>query len=333
MDEIILKKIDINKSSNEWNNFIENNINSDNNNYFIAHNPCIGKIFEKSFNYKSEYYIILKNDQLIGLLPGFRIAECFISMPILPMAGIFINNKMDKNECYQIILPVLGKFEIRESDAISKYYYDKKVSCYLNLKYEIENEWKGLTSKLRSQVNKGYKNGIIVKINGEEYLDEFYDIYSTNMHRLGSPVLSKAFFSNLIKYYENGVAKIFIAYYENIPVAGSIVLSYHKLIEVGWASALNEYNRFNPNMVLYWEMIKYSIENRMEHFSFGRASRGSGSHKFKLQWGAIENQLYFNYSEFNYDIRRLKFLAKLWKFMPAEVANKFGPFIRNRLHI
>jgi lipid II:glycine glycyltransferase (peptidoglycan interpeptide bridge formation enzyme) len=232
-----------------------------------------------------------------------------------------------------LILPKLGKYEIRETNIISKYYYDKKVLCFLKLNDESNSEWKELSSKLRSQIKKGYKNGITVRMGGEEYLNDFYTIYSTNMHRLGSPVLSKMFFSNLIKDYENGIAKIFLAYFNNIAVAGSIVLSYHNLIEVGWASTLDKYNRFNPNMVLYWEMIKYSIENGLNYFSFGRASKGSGSHKFKLQWGCIETQLYFNYSEQNIDIRRFKPLAKLWKIVPTSVANKIGPIIRTRLHI
>jgi lipid II:glycine glycyltransferase (peptidoglycan interpeptide bridge formation enzyme) len=85
----------------------------------------------------------------------------------------------------------------------------------------------------------------------------------------------------------------------------------------------------NPNMVLYWEMIKYSIDQKMKVFSFGRATKGSGSHKFKTQWGIEERQIYFNYSSYQLNIRNLSFLSKLWKILPLEVANKVGPYFRN----
>ena len=81
-------------------------------------------------------------------------------------------------------------------------------------------------------------------------------------------------------------------------------------------------------MVLYWEMIKNSIENGMEFFSFGRATRSSGSHKFKLQWGVKEIPIYFNYSNYTFDIRRLKFLGNLWQKLPLKTVNKVGPFLR-----
>jgi len=148
------------------------------------------------------------------------------------------------------------------------------------------------------------------------------------MRHLGSPVIEKTFFLNLIERYKNGIAKIFICYYGNIPVGGSLVLSYFNLLEVSWASTLIDYNKLKPNMVLYWEMIKFSIENKIIFFSFGRSTKGSGAHEFKLRWGAMEQPLIFNYSNFNFDIRRLKFLSHLWRKLPIALTNKLGPLLR-----
>jgi serine/alanine adding enzyme len=328
-----LEKIDIKTYSEEWNSFIKSNLTFEVDNYFIAHNPCLAEIYENVFNYKSEYYLIVEKDKVVGLLPGFRIKEKFISVPIFPSAGIFINKPNNKLNIYNKLINQLGDYEIRDIIKFSKYIYDKKIICYLPLKESEDLQWNILKASVRNQIRKAHKNGLYVKYGGKELLDDFYKIYSFNMHRLGSPVIDKKFFISLIDNYKNGMTKIFLSYYGDTPVGGSFVLSYFNLLEVGWASIIKDYNKLKPNMVLYWEMIKFAIENEMKYFSFGRATKGSGSHKFKLQWGVIELPIFFNYAKYTFDIRRLKILNFIWSKLPLGLANKLGPSIRKWIKI
>ncbi len=323
-----LEKIDIKTCSDEWNNYIKSNLISGSNNCFIAHNPSIAKIFENVFNYKSEYYYLIENGKIVGLFPGLRIKNKFVSLPIFPVAGIFSGTENNKMEIYKNINGILRKYEIRDSIKFSKYCYDKKVLSYLPLKESADLQWKMLKPVVRNRINKGYKNGIKIKSGGSELLDEFYDIYSINMHYLGSPVLDKKFFLELINNYKYGNAKIFIAYFENNPVGGSFTLSFNNLLEVNWASTLRKYNRYNPNMVLYWEMIKTSIENRIDFFSFGRSTKDSSVHKFKIKWGTIEIPIFFNYSNYTFDLRQLKMLSSFWQKLPLRLTTKIGPALR-----
>ena len=325
---MILQKIDIRTCSDEWNNYILSSPNSVAVDYSIAHNPSLFECIEKVLKCKSEYYYLIENEKIIGLLPGFRIDGKFISMPIFPTAGIFAHNAAKLEEWYSDVVELLPDYEIRSNLKFGKYVYDKKVLCHLPLKGNPDLQWKNLKSKVRNRINKGYEQGIKIKFGGKELLNEFYYIYSFNMRHLGSPVLDKNFFINLIDNYKNGIAKIFISYFNNIPVGGSFVLSYNNLLEAGWVSTLSNYNRFNPNVVLYWEMIKFSSENGMKYFSFGRSTKGSGAHKFKLQWDVVEVPIFFNYSNYTFDIRRLKILSFLWRKLPLDITNKIGPLLR-----
>ena len=323
-----LEKIDIKTNADEWNNFILSNSSVEINNCFIAHNPSIAEIFEEVFGYECEYYFLKEEDEIIGLLPGFRIKDKFTSIPMFPAAGFFTKAENNKIDFYNTVPEQLGKYEIRDTIKFSKYVYDEKVLSYLELEDDVDSEWKKLSSDKRNHIRKGYKNGLSIKHGGEELLNDFYDIYSFNMRNLGSPPIEKSFFTNLIRKYKNGIAKIFICNYDNKPIGGSIVLSYMNLFEVSWASTLDEYNKLKPNMVMYWEMIKYAIENKIRFFSFGRSTRGSGTHEFKSRWGASELQLYFNHSNYSFDVRKLKPLSYLWSKLPLSVTNKVGPFIR-----
>jgi hypothetical protein len=323
-----LEKIEIKSRSDEWNKFVANNLSSDIVNSSIAHNPSLAQIFEDSFGYQCEYYFLIENNEIIGLLPGFRIKNRFTSIPMFPSAGIFTGQKEKKISFYESITSILRKYEIRDTIKFSKYCNETKILCYVPLENNTDLQWNKLTSDKRNHIRKGYKYGLTIKLGGAELLDDFYNIYSYNMHHLGSPVIEKKFFQNLLENYKYGIAKVFICYHGNIPVGGSIALSYFNLLEVSWASTLINYNKFKPNMVLYWEMIKFSIENGLSYFSFGRSTKNSGAHEFKLRWGALEQQLFFNYSNYTFDIRNLKPLTILWRKLPLNIANKIGPALR-----
>lgn len=323
-----LERINIKTGLDIWNNFILNNSSHDINSCFIAHNPSLAEIFEEVFGYEIEYHLLKEEGKIIGLLPGFRIKDKYTSIPMFPAAGIFTNSANNKLNLYNTILEKLGKYEIRDTVKFSKYVYDEKILSYLELDDDVDTQWKKLSSDKRNHIRKGYKNGLSVKHGGEELLGDFYEIYAFNMRHLGSPLIEKTFFTNLIRNYKYGLARVFICNYENKPIGGSIVLSYMNLFEVSWASTLNEYNRLKPNMVMYWEMIKFAVESKIRFFSFGRSTRGSGTHEFKSRWGASELQLYFNYSSYSFDVRKLKLLSYLWSKLPLNLTNKVGPFIR-----
>ena len=120
------EKIDLKSNSEKWNEFISFNISKEINNCFIGHNPCLAEIFEEVFAYKAEYYALVEDDSIIGLLPGFRIKDKFTSMPMFPSAGIFTKPGNDKLTLYKKILNQLGKYEIRDTVKFSEYVYDKK---------------------------------------------------------------------------------------------------------------------------------------------------------------------------------------------------------------
>ena len=135
-----LQKIDISTCSDEWNSYLLSNPGT--NNYSIAHNPSLVGCIETAFNCKSEYYYLIENDKIVGLLPGFRVEGKFISVPIFPTAGIFTHNLSKLEEWYSHIVELLPDYEIRSSLKFGKYVYDKKINCTLKLQNDIDNQFK-----------------------------------------------------------------------------------------------------------------------------------------------------------------------------------------------
>src|SRR5690606_35261022 len=79
------------------------------------------------------------------------------------------------------------------------------------------------------------------------------------------------------------------------PMAAAIALRARDTVLVPWASSLRRHRNLCPNMLLYWTMMEEAIGSGAARFDFGRSSPGSGTHQFKVQWGAQAEPLHWEY--------------------------------------
>jgi FemAB-related protein (PEP-CTERM system-associated) len=197
---------------------------------------------------------------------------------------------------------------------------------------ELMNSFK---AKLRSQIRRPMKENMTAKNGGLELLEDFYRIFALNMRELGTPVLPKAFFGNILReFLEN--AYIVAVYTETgVPVAASFLIRYKNVMEIPWASSLREYNRYSPNMLLYWESLTLAIKKKCRMFDFGRCTPDSGTYKFKKQWNSREHPLCWAYilpngdslPELNPENEKFSLAIKIWTKLPLGVTKILGPQI------
>ena len=176
------------------------------------------------------------------------------------------------------------------------------------------------------------------QIGGAELLAGFYAIFAENMRDLGSPVHSRNLFAHAIEALAESI-RIFMVYKDEIPVAGAFYLWHGKLAEVPWASSRREFRALCPNNLLYWSVLKHACEQGMRAFDFGRSTRDSGTFKFKEQWGAKPEPLYWNYllaadaqaPDATHSSTKARMMVEAWKRLPLWLANALGPRVRGRI--
>lgn len=328
-----LRKVNIDIELEEWNDVVLNSPDL----YTIAHNPSLLIFLEKTLGWKGESFFIIDGDEIAGVYQhSFPNENKSVSMPHFSYGGIVRRtNKYTPIEIFDQIKSFLPKsFEIRGFKPYTEFYNDDKVAAFLCLEETIDAQLATFKSNHRRKIKKAYKNNLSVVIDSsEESIESFYKIYAKNMLRLGSPTLSKRFFLNLLKQYSYGEIKVFLVLKEDEVIGGAVTLSYNNFIEDCWLSTLNEYNYLYTSVLLYWEMIKFSIEQNKKIFSFGRSTKGSSLLSFKKQWKPIEMQLFFSYSEEKkVNLKKMTFLTKLWRLLPLRVANIIGPNIAEKLY-
>ena len=213
----------------------------------------------------------------------------------------------------------------------------RKVSVRLKLATDAEEFWKeGLRSKVRSQVRRPMKEGLETRF-GNTQIDEFYEVFSRNMRDLGTPVLPKSLFQALPGAFGDSVA-FGVVYDGRVPVAAGCAFRKGPEVEMTWASSLREYSRSAPNMLLYWRFLEWAIENGATVFNFGRCTPGSGSHRFKLQWGGEDEPLPWatwakgdKAQTPNPGQGRYSAAIRTWQRLPLGVTRSLGPFFARRI--
>lgn len=321
------------KTDTEYKAFIEKNLNSKCL-LTIAHNPSLGTVLSKTFGYKYKTWFVISNNETIGVFPSFDVNGKIVSIPHFSYGGAFVKNGYEEylNDINTQLINFFDKSEIRSFTKSSRFYASNKISSFIYLKgtEEIFSDFK---SNHRRKIKKSYKNGLYTVKGGLELLEFYYQIYSKNMHRLGSPPLPYMFYENLLNYYENGDKNIFITYLNKNPVGAAFVLSFYDFSEDCWLSTDPNYNKLYTSYQLYWEMIKDSIQSKKKIFSLGRSTKDSSLHNFKKHWNIKEDTIYFNYSHNKKnDIKSFIFLTNIWKKLPYCITIKLGHTISKKIY-
>lgn len=193
--------------------------------------------------------------------------------------------------------------------------------------------WKGLDSKVRSQVRRPQKAGATTAF-GADQIEPFFQVYARNMRDLGTPPQSLPFFRSLAATF-GGDVWFGCVYVDGKPVAGGCGFRWGNEFEMSWASSLREFNPVSPNMLLYWSFMEKAATEGVTRFNFGRCTPGSGTHRFKRQWGAEDEQLWwYGYPADETSLRTpnpdqglYATASRLWRRIPLPVANALGPRI------
>ncbi len=215
---------------------------------------------------------------------------------------------------------------------------EDKVVMLLDLPSESEILWKDIGTKVRAQIKRPQREPVRVKHGGLDLLDDYYQVFAQNMRDLGTPVYARSFFKSILETFPDN-AHIICVYHNNKPAAAGFLLGYKNRMEIPWASALREFNRISVNMLLYWEVLKYSIEQGYTQFDFGRSTMNAGTYRFKKQWGAKPRQCYWHYwladgeavPKLNPDNPKYKLVISIWQKLPVWLTKIIGPSIVKNL--
>ncbi|MFW5682445.1 MAG: GNAT family N-acetyltransferase, partial [Phycisphaeraceae bacterium] len=165
----------------------------------------------------------------------------------------------------------------------------EKSRMLLDLPGNGEALWKQLPGKVRNQIRKGERSDLQLQWGGRELARAFHGVFSVVMRDLGTPVYPRRFFEAIAHHLERQ-AEFAVVWHNGLPVAGALLIhddtAARRVTAVPSAACLRTANPLNANMWMYHRLLERAVERGSERFDFGRSSEGSGTWKFKKQWGA-----------------------------------------------
>jgi FemAB-related protein (PEP-CTERM system-associated) len=304
------------------------------------------RVVEQTFGHRTYYWCAVSGPHVTGVLPLVRLkswmfGDMVIALPYFNYGGICADDAASRDALLRagiaLTRDVHADFlEVRETEDWGEGLPRKtsKVSMRLPLTRTKDELWKGLGAKLRNQVQRPGKEGMTAAIGREERLDDFYDVFAANMRDLGTPVYPKAFFRNILRQFPDRtwIATVTAG---RRTVAAGFLAGFKDRLEIPWASSLRAFNRFSPNMLLYWRSLEFACERGYRVFDFGRSSPGESTYRFKEQWGARPHQLYWYYwlpdggemPQVNPKNPKYRAAIKVWQNLPLSLTRYLGPGI------
>lgn len=316
----------------------------------LEYMPAWSCMIEQTFGHKSCYLVAREGDSICGVLPLTHVrsklfGNRMISQAFSNYGGPVVESLGASDALYKRAVELATELncdwmEIRNVDPLP---YDlreatNKITMHLQLTPEPNELWHSFKPKVRNQVRKAEKSGIVVLSGGLELLDDFYRVWTVRMHQLGTPCYSRKLFSAIMKTFPEN-CRIFLVHLNNTTVGGAFVYCFNGLVQIRWAATLVEYNTLCPNNLLYWSIMKHYCLAGASCFDFGRTTVNSGQHRFKKQWGAIEIPLHYQYwtrpghklSLAKPDNPKYKKKVELWKKLPLWMTRLAGPYISRSL--
>jgi FemAB-related protein (PEP-CTERM system-associated) len=316
----------------------------------LAHEPEWFDVIPQTYRHEPLYLMGADENGNAGILPAFIVRRPFIgtvvtSMPFLDTGGPLAASPTLRRVLVDALLArarAVGArvVELRGIDRLNLPcpVREDKVNLTLCLPPDADAMWRGLDKGVRNQIRKAEKSGLTAEIGGAELLPAFYGVFAARMRDLGSPVHGRPFFEATVTAFKER-ARLVIVRKGRTPVGGLVALRFGRTLAVPWAACHQEYFSLCPNMLLYWETIRSAIADGLARFEFGRSTRGSGTYRFKRQWGAEDHPLFWHslpvgaaHHQPGSGLHPSRaFLTGSWRRLPLSVTRQLGPVIRRYL--
>ncbi len=302
------------------------------------------RVFEDVFGHATQLLAARRPDGgLDGVLPLTEVrspwfGHFLVSMPFLNYGGpLGSDAAIQQLTAAAVALAAdsgadLLELRSRRALPVDLHCSHRKITVVLDLPPSQEQLLAQFGSKLRNQVHRAAREGVTVRF-GRDQVAPFYRVFAAHMRDLGTPVMPERFFDAVAATFGDEVC-FGCAWKDGRPIAAGAGFRWDDEFELSWASSLRAYNRIAPNMRLYHAFLERCIDGGVRQFNFGRCSPGSGTHRFKQQWGGRDEPLWW------YDAgpkaetgtpsptaSAYRWGPRVWRHLPLWAANSLGPHI------
>ncbi len=306
------------------------------------------EVIARAFGHNTYFLLAEKAGEITGILPlaeikHFLFGHSLSSLPFCVYGGIAANSEESREMLDSAAQEIASDLNVDylEYRNVRAHHTDWPAKdLYVTFRKPIdpdpEQNMKNIPRKQRAMVRSGIKNGLNSEI--DEDVTRFFDVFSDNMLRHGTPALSKRYFEILKEIFGKDCEVMSVM--SEGQVVSSVLTFYHKdEVLPYYAGDTVEARKLAANDFKYWELMRRACEKGCKVFDYGRSKRGTGSFDFKKNWGFEPAPLHYEYQlhkaksvpDQNPLNPKYQLFIKAWRKLPIGVANFIGPHIVKNL--
>jgi FemAB-related protein (PEP-CTERM system-associated) len=302
------------------------------------------EVMQRALGHETIYLATREGGELSGVLPLVWVRSALFGRYLVSMPFVNYGGPLGTPEAVRTLageavrIAETGGAKLLELRSARELPLDlpvshRKVTVVLDLPRDSEGLMKAFPAKLRSQVRRPEKEGVTYAF-GPDQVAPYFEVFARHMRDLGTPTQGRELFDTIASVFPDD-AWFGCAWLGGRPIAAGAGFRWGTEFEMTWASALSEFNRTSANMGLYRAFMERAIGEGCTRFNFGRCTPGSGTHKYKLQWGGRDEPLWWYQhtggnaaaSTPSPDHGAFSWGPRIWKRLPLALATALGPRI------
>jgi FemAB-related protein (PEP-CTERM system-associated) len=198
---------------------------------------------------------------------------------------------------------------------------------------DVEANMQAIPRKQRAMVRKGMRNALSSQI--EMTTDRFFALYADNVHRHGTPALSKRYFEELRREFGSDCEVLTVCGPDGRTLSSVLSFYFRNEVLPYYAGDDLAARDLAANDFKYWELMRRACERGITLFDYGRSKHGTGPYAFKKNWGFEPQQLHYEYRLYKRDAvpqnnpanSKYRLMIETWRRLPLGFANWLGPIV------
>lgn len=304
------------------------------------------RVIEKSFKQRPYFLYAESEGEVLAILPLVHVKSLLFGSGLISTAFTVGGGTAAINDDARQALDAYAQDLCRKLGA--KYVEYRGVSkpaagwtvrddLYYSFSWDIaaaeEDNLKQIPRKQRAVVRKAIDAGLECVI--ESGTDNFYTLFSASVHRLGTPVQSRRYFTNLLQEFGPENCDILTILADGKPVSSVLSFYFRDAVLPYFTGGALAARQYGANDLMYWRLMRRARERGFTVFDFGRSKTGTGPFSFKKNWGFTPKPIVHAYflpgggdpPNTNPTNPKFELLIKAWQRMPLWLANGIGPHI------
>ncbi len=313
------------------------------------HRSGWARILEQVLRHRSHFLYAERCGRIEGVLPlahvnSLLFGNALVSLPFAVYGGVAAVNDAAREALEQqaIALAKQLKVEHLELRNLQPVHTDwPRQELYVTFRKELladdDANMLAIPRKQRAMVRKGIKNGLRSEIDTD--VERFFALYADNVHRHGTPALSKRYFRALCEEFGEDCEIMTVSAPDGRPLSSVLSFYFRNEVLPYYAGDDVAARELAANDFKYWELMRRATARGITLFDYGRSKQGTGPYAFKKNWGFEPQTLSYEYQLLRRDgipqnnptNAKFRYFIAAWQRMPLSLCNALGPHIVRNL--